>query len=334
MPPLRFIPKPTQDLTVAQKGRELAFELSFPSETVSGAPMPQLQRIELWALTRPAPEEGTPQPLNPRELEGAVELVQTLRDQDLREASVGGELAFRLPLPATEPRQTFFFTVKSVVSERDTSDFSNQAVIVPRPPPPAPRDLSLTPLPEGIEVAWTLPDISAFEGGEPPAAFHVYRRDPRNRFWGEPLKVGGPSELRALDDSAEFGKTYVYTVAAVMSLDPVLESPLGGEREIEYRDVFAPDPPRDPVALPEAGQVRLVWEDSPAADVAGYQVYRRSGAPGAADDWQRLTEQPSSRREYLDGGLAPGTAWIYRVTAVDGEGNESEPSTEVRAEVR
>lgn len=334
MPPLRFTPKAAEDLTVAQKGRELAFELSFPSETTSGAPMPTLQQVELWALTKPAPEEGTPDPVNPRELDASATRVQTLRGDDLREATVGGKLAFRVPLPDPEPRQAFFFAVKSVVSERDTSELSNQAVIVPTPPPPAPRDLTVTPMAEGVEVGWTLPDVSAFEDGEPPEAFHVYRRDPRNRFWGEPLKVAGPSDLTVLDETAEYGQSYIYTVTSVMSLDPLLESPPGGEREIAYRDLFAPAPPRDPVALPEAGQVRLVWEASPAPDVAGYHVDRRSGAPGAAEDWQRLTADPVPRREYLDRGLAPATAWIYRISAVDGEGNEGEPSAEVRAETR
>ena len=99
---------------------------------------------------------------------------------------------------------------------------------------------------------------------------------------------------------------------------------------VEYRDRFAPEPPRDLVALPETGSVRLVWEASPSPDVAGHRVYRRE----PEEAFRQVSEQAVTGLEYLDRGLPSGATFQSRVTAVDGEGNESEPSNEVTVEVR
>ena len=350
LPPLRYVPEATQDLAVVQQGRELVFDLAFPAQTTDGTALPELRHVELWVLEKTVSGEGTPEPVTPRELEAGAQLVQTLAGRDLAQATVGERLEFRTPLPQIEPgalvepeaepgseedlrraRQAFFFTVRSVVSERDTSDFSNQAVIVPRPPPPAPSKLRATATAEGIEVSWESPQPDTLPGGAPPEGFHVYRRDPRSRFWGDPLDFTSPSAIRYLDEGARFSETYVYTVTTVTARDPLIESAPGGAREIEYRDRFAPPPPEDPVALPEAGRVRLVWEASPAPDVAGYHVYRRQGDAG---DFERITREPVTGREHLDRGLVSGAVVTYRITAVDENGNEGEPSVAVTAEVR
>jgi len=347
LPPLRYVPEATQDLTVAQQGRELVFEMAFPSRTTDGTALPELREIELWVLEKTVSGEGAPEPVTARELEAGAQLVQTLAGRDLAQATVGQRLELRTPLPEVEPvvepetepgteetakraRRAFFFTVRSVVSERDTSAFSNQAVIVPRVPPPPPAELGVTATAEGIEVSWRSPAPEEL-GGVPPEGFHVYRRDPRSRFWGEPLDLAAPSATRHLDTGARFGEGYVYTVTTVTARDPLIESAPGGAREIEYRDRFAPPPPEDPVALPEAGRVRLVWEASAAPDVAGYHVYRRQGDEG---ELERITERPIPNREHLDRGLVSGTVVTYRITAVDANGSESEPSAEVSAEVR
>lgn len=346
LPPLRYVPEATQDLTVAQQGRELVFDMAFPSRTTDGTALPELREIELWVLEKTVSGEGTPEPVTARELEAGAQLVQTLAGRDLAQATVGQRLELRTPLPELEPvvepetepgteetarraRRVFFFTVRSVVTERDTSAFSNQAVIVPRPPPPPPTELGVTATAEGIEVSWKGPQPGAL-GGVPPEGFHVYRRDPRSRFWGQPLDLVAPSATRHLDTGARFGEGYVYTVTTVTARDPLIESAPGGAREIEYRDRFAPPPPQDPVALPEAGRVRLVWEASAAPDVAGYHVYRQTNE----GDFERITREPIPNREHLDRGLVSGALITYRITAVDANGNESEPSVEVSVEVR
>jgi len=373
LPPLRHVPQATEDLSVAQQGRELVFEMSYPTQSTSGTALPELQRIELWALERPAPGDGPPEPVDARQLESGGALVVTLEPRDLDQATVGPRLVFRTPLPELEPpeapelakmeptgteatetetadaeatapeltqteltqteptRRGFLFAVRSVVSERDVSAFSNQAAIVPRQPPPPATGLAVTPRADGIEVSWEPPASASGEGEEAaPVGFHIYRRDPRSRFQGQPLHMTAPDATRYLDTDARFGQSYLYTVTTVVAQQPLIESAPGGAREIEYRDRFAPEPPRELVALPETGSVRLVWEASPSPDVAGHRVYRRD----PAGTFRQVSEAAVTGLEYLDRGLPSGATVQYRVTAVDGEGNESEPSNDVTVEVR
>ncbi|MEM7351250.1 MAG: CARDB domain-containing protein, partial [Acidobacteriota bacterium] len=87
------------------------------------------------------------------------------------------------------------------------------------------------------------------------------------------------------------------------------------------------EPPAPPIALTAVVENqrdgRLDWTPSPTPDVAGYRVYR-GGQP--------LTSEPVSETTYLDAALPEGT-FVYRVTAVDASGNESEPSNEAEIEI-
>lgn len=375
-PPLRFVPKAGQDLEVAQQGRELVFEMTYPGETVAGLPLPPVERVELWALSRPftpagevggpgpegdpegdeteggeAADTGTeapgatgqqtepqqaetqqareaplPEPADPRQILAMGEPALVLAGRDLSEATVGGRLLFRVPVPSPEPPTVWFFALRTVISEQDVSELSNQAIIVPVEPPAAPTGLQLEAIEEGIRVSWSLPEDPAVA----PLGFNLYRRDPQTRFWGDPLRSLPADRESFLDGSTVLGQAYIYTVTTVVSRDPLIESAPGGAREIDYRDVFPPSPPGDVVALGEEGRVRVVWEASPATDVAGYHVDRRR----PDGDWERLTEAPVTGGEHLDRGLPTGEVLLYRVSAVDQAGNEGPPSPEARAEVR
>jgi fibronectin type 3 domain-containing protein len=111
----------------------------------------------------------------------------------------------------------------------------------------------------------------------------------------------------------------------------VVESGLAEEVEVDYRDRFAPPVPKGLLALAEEGRVRLVWEVSPAPDVAGYRVFRRGPD---TQEFRPVTEELLTATELVDRDLAPGATYSYRVTAVDRLGNESEPSPAAMATAR
>jgi fibronectin type 3 domain-containing protein len=108
-----------------------------------------------------------------------------------------------------------------------------------------------------------------------------------------------------------------------------VESAAAATREVDYRDRFPPPAPPDLVALGEGSQVRLIWQESLAADRAGYRVYRRYGD---GDFEPLLGGELVTSGEHVDTGLAPGS-YVYRVTAVDESGNEGEASPEVEVEL-
>jgi fibronectin type 3 domain-containing protein len=75
----------------------------------------------------------------------------------------------------------------------------------------------------------------------------------------------------------------------------------------------------------------LKWDESEAADLKGYNLYRRSGD---AADFVKVTPAPLSIGSYLDTSVEDGQTYTYAVTAVDDarETNESNRSTAVTIE--
>ena len=95
----------------------------------------------------------------------------------------------------------------------------------------------------------------------------------------------------------------------------------------------APEPgPPAPPAAPEVhegiGAVLLHWAESPDTDLRGYRVYRADDPDGP---FERIDTRTSLTPWFLDRDATDGELHWYRVTAVDLEGNESDPSPAVAA---
>jgi fibronectin type 3 domain-containing protein len=73
--------------------------------------------------------------------------------------------------------------------------------------------------------------------------------------------------------------------------------------------------------------VELRWQPSPAPDLAGYRVYRRS--PGESQP-SRLIPELLTKPYFVDSRVKQGQTYYYYVTAVDNSprANESLPSEE------
>jgi hypothetical protein len=95
-------------------------------------------------------------------------------------------------------------------------------------------------------------------------------------------------------------------------------------------DTTPPSPPRDLVAVPSAGAVRLSWLASPEPDVAGYLVHR--GTPGG--ELVRVGAVAAPGTTFTDRDVPPGR-YRYAVTAHDAGSrrNESGPSNEAAVSV-
>jgi len=92
-------------------------------------------------------------------------------------------------------------------------------------------------------------------------------------------------------------------------------------------DTTAPAAPTGLTATGGAGSVSLDWVNSSEPDLAGYRVYRRN----ADGSWPTTPLTTTTVSNYTNSGLTNGTSYTYRVTAVDGSGNESAPSASVSA---
>jgi hypothetical protein len=358
LPPLRAVPAPVKDLTVVQQGNRLLMTFSYPQVTPAGTALQGISAVEIFSASLPAPG-GTATPIDPRSFAGVAKPLQKVEGADLTSATAGSRIEISLPLPVitapapstatttpappaagatgtapatgtttttTPPGPTplaSYYAVRTYGREGDKSDLSNVAFVVPKTPPTAPTQVTVTPRGDGVLIEW-----APVEGAA--AGYNIYRRGAQERSSGKAIHTSGPQERSWLDTTARFGQSYIYSVTALAQATPLIESSVGSDHEVRYIDRFAPPPPTELVALAEARRVRLVWRPAEADDLAGYVVYRRVGESGA---FARVTPQPVVSAEFVDTAVTAGQTYTYRVTAVDQTGNESAPGGEVRANV-
>lgn len=333
LPPLRYVPNVTTDLGVRQQGDLVTLELGYPKTTTSGLGLPGLQAVEVWSLLSSQPSEVS-RAIDKRAYAPAASLRASIEGPELESAVFGDRLRLRLrrstllptQLPTESgqplPEGSLVLAVRTVSTTAETSDYSNLAALDLRSTSGTPTELAATARADGIALSWSAAD--------PAEGFTVYRRLSTERGYGAPIGRTAADELRYFDREASYGESYFYTVRTIVASEPLVESEAAVEREIDYRDTFAPQPPADLVALAEEQRVRLVLEASPDADVVGYLLYRRD--PGA--EFRRITSDPIPDLEHVDTGLLSGLAYVYRATAVDDAGNEGEPGAEVSVTVR
>ncbi len=80
----------------------------------------------------------------------------------------------------------------------------------------------------------------------------------------------------------------------------------------------------------QAGDIRLSWQPAPGPVPAGYNLYRQNASFASPAAAVKLNTSALTVGAYTDLPPEDG-AWYYRVTAIDGAGNESELSVEVSA---
>ena len=197
--------------------------------------------------------------------------------------------------------------------------------LTPVGPPPAGVTARLVP--EGVQLRW--PALAP-----PPARILIYRRD-LSRPQAAPALVGAlaGATTAAVDRSVVDGHAYRYRLRSGAGAGAfAVESANSVPVTVLYRQTFPPAVPnglRAVVTLPPGAHVDLSWNAESAPHLAGYNVYRRTGA---THSWVRLNPHPLPTPVFEDPTRLPqGSLWRYAVSAVDEYGNESAKSEPVTA---
>jgi subtilisin family serine protease len=158
------------------------------------------------------------------------------------------------------------------------------------------------------------------------AGYHVYRSTdldapvPWTRQTASPV-----SQSSFVDGGLQPGGSYHYYVTALD--DRGREGPASATASVAVVD--STPPPGVPSGLVAAdvgtgGAVAVAWD--PVVGAAGYLLHRGTAAAGP---YSVVTGSALSSTEFTDTGLVDGITYYYRVSAVDGEGRESELSAAV-----
>ncbi|HEY0757769.1 MAG TPA: hypothetical protein VGD59_00785 [Acidisarcina sp.] len=147
----------------------------------------------------------------------------------------------------------------------------------------------------------------------------------------EPGPASG--EARTLDAEAEFDRVYSYQARRIVRFvveghAVTVAGAASGIITVNTRDVFPPAVPSGLVSLnvPEERAIDLSWSPDTERDLAGYVVYRRLRGE---EKPERISAELVVAPSFRDAKAAPGRVYLYSVSAVDLDGNESGRSAEV-----
>jgi len=185
-----------------------------------------------------------------------------------------------------------------------------------------------------VKISGNTSPVSTFDftPSYPTDKIRIYITDTTDESSGKQV---GISEVIILKDNLITGTSYEdmnlgdgqysYTVTAVD--DYGFESLPSDAVEAGVGDIISPAPPQDLTAVISGADIVLSWAANTEPDLAGYNIYKNS-----PEGWSLLNTSLVSDAAYIEPDL-PNGVYIYRVTAVDKVGNESDPSNEASATI-
>jgi hypothetical protein len=360
-PPLPRGPNAVKDLAVEQEGDDAVLTFSFPDRLMTGAPLTDLESIEVYRVVDAPPGMTAPPSAAPsgggsvsgselrilgledrraatnvRLAEEAfyreAERVASLTLPAIADATRGASVVYRDPLTGLflqeDGPHPLAYAVVSVRSGGQRSPLSN---IVPLEPGIAPQPPELLPaiLDEGqVCLEWIAPRQNVLFQPVEIGGYRVYRRPLSQEAYESPLNEKPIRGTSYVDRTAPYGVPLAYTVRATLEKNPKVEGLPAEELVVVPRDTYPPPAPARLDALSEPGLVRLLWDPVDAPDLAGYLIDRTEGSAPPV----RLTAAPVTESFFNDTRVRMGVRYRYTVRSVDRAGNESSPSPVVVAE--
>ncbi len=217
---------------------------------------------------------------------------------------------------------SYSYTVAAVDAAGNASAPSSATSATPldATPPSTPGGLGATGGNAQVALTWTAATDNVGVTG-----YRVYRST--TGAGGTYTQLATPTGTFYTDTVVTNGSSYSYRVAAVdLAGNVSAQSAVATATPAAGADVQAPSTPGTPAATAGTNQVSLTW--TPSTDnvgVTGYKVYRSSGGGGYVQ-----VAAPVSTA-FTDAGLANGTAYSYKISAVDAAANESPQSVAATA---
>jgi hypothetical protein len=362
-PPLPRGPNAVSDLSVEQEGDDAVLTFTFPDRLLTGAPLTDLEAIEVFRVVHPAPSLTATRPAGGAAAgpvtggTGAVNLPGAAARREATNERLAEEAFYatarriaRLSLPviaeSTRGASVVYrdslwkllheekgppplaYAVVSVRRNGERSPLSNIVMIDPAVAPAEPVLYAAIPEEGRICLEWLPPETDVLGRPVEIGGYMVYRRILPQEEYGAPLNSKPVTGTDYVDTTAPYDSRLVYTVRATLARNPKVEGIPAEELGLLYRDVYPPPAPTRLDALSEGNLVRLLWAPVDAADLAGYLVFRAEGDAAPV----RLTKDLVTDPFFTDRAISQGRRYRYTVRAVDRAGNQSPPSPGAVAE--
>lgn len=317
VPPETVVPVAIADLRYSVDTDSTNFTWSYPTETISGIKIEEIDSFELFRAEIPLDEVcgNCPIPFRePEELPGGMVFDGEIPVKGSYQAS------------ALKSGYKYYFSLRSRLNWWAASADSNIASFTWFTPVEAVPNFVAQPGDGNISLKWD--QVSSLSDGMPlnyPVKYQVQRS-----FNGSEFKdVGIPIELTSYtDERVDLGKEYIYRIQPLMSYQGELIPGLLSKEIISTPvDFVAPPTPKGlRLYYLDAGH-KVVWDAVNVPDIKGYIVYSRDGDDGK---WQEIARVAAPATAYTDERKLSSQSYV--VVAIDDAtpANESPMSREVR----
>jgi hypothetical protein len=290
-PALR-IPMHVTGLIVVEQGNNLDIDFTIPPQTTEGLPLKEIGGVEL--RVGPGPSNGW----------NADEWAKSSTRIDVPTPATPG------PVHATVSASKFIgneVVVAVKVSNPNGRDagWSDTKIFDVKPPLADPTNFHVVADPKGVALTWS---------ASGPSQFRIFRKAEQQQ---RPILLATATEPNYVDISAEFGKSYQYSIQAVRDN---IESNIVGPETITPINEFPPAVPSGLTASIGIGAVELAWNRNTESNFNEYRVLR-SEQGGPFVEIAHGLDAPI----YSDHNIQSGKRYLYEVVAVAQNGHTSAP---------
>jgi hypothetical protein len=294
-PALR-IPARVIDLAVVERGANLDFDFTIAPLTTEGVQLEEIGSVDL--RVGPSPSNG----FNMDEwLRSSTNVTVSTPDKP-------GTVHAEFPVANFVDKDVVAAVRVTNPKGRDAG-WSDLRTLHVEQPLATPADFHVAASAKGVQLTWR---------ATMPGEFRIFRKTEQQP---RPVLLATATESPYIDISAEYGKTYQYSVQGVRGK---VESDVTGPESVTPVDIFPPEVPSGLTASVGLGAVELAWTRNTEPDFKEYRVFR-SEEGGPFVEIVRGLDAPT----YSDHGIQGGKHYRYQVSAIDQIGNESARSAPV-----
>ena len=294
--PALHIPSLVTDLAVVEQGPNLDIRFTVPPLTTEGLPVKEIGMVDLrvgptppngwnvdeWA--RSATSVPVPTPAGPGPIDAKTPAAKF----------IGGEVVAAVRITNGKGKDAGWSAPKTYMVQTPLAIPANFRVSADR---------------KGVELNWS---------AAPPSQFRIFRQAEQQQ---RPVLLATTNEPNYLDISAEFGKTYQYSIQAFRG---TIESDIVGPQAITPLNNFPPAVPAGLTVSVGIGALELAWNRNTEADLKEYRVLR-SEEGGPFVEIARGLDAPA----YSDRRVQSGKRYRYEVVAVAQNDASSAPCAPV-----
>jgi len=331
-PPLVLVPQTVENFKAFQQGDKIIIEWSNPTAYIDGSALAAVSEVEIWVFEQKNSSERNTQAARPKDFEKEARLVAAIKKEQLssyqkKKEKKANEFLYVFPLTEKNlAASQMIFAIRVKDEKRKKSELSNLSSVKPQALPLPPGSAQAAVFEDRIEVSWEAP-VENIDHSTPAKieGYNLYKAE-KDAF-PQLLNSSLIRETRYEDRDFLFGRVYRYYVrAATSASEPYLESDDSQLVEVLPKDIFPPAPPSGLAAIKSAGSITLVWEANQEKDLAGYKVWRRGENQA---EFICLTSLLILENNFSDTMIEKNKRYEYAITALDGNGNESQKSKSV-----